>query len=41
MRHWTRGQESRLPARLREGSAKLQAFNLELPLDEIYEGSGL
>jgi Uma2 family endonuclease len=41
VRHWVRGQESRLPARVREGSLKLQAFEIELPLDEIYEGSGL
>jgi Uma2 family endonuclease len=41
VRHWVRGQESRLPARVREGSLKLQAFDIELPLDEIYEGSGL
>jgi hypothetical protein len=41
VRHWVRGQESRLPARVREGSVKLQAFGVELPLDEIYEGSSL
>jgi Uma2 family endonuclease len=41
VRHWVRGQASQLPARVREGSVKLQAFDIELPLDEIYEGSGL
>jgi Uma2 family endonuclease len=41
VRHWVRGQESLLPARVREGSVKLQAFGIELPLDEIYDGAGL
>jgi Uma2 family endonuclease len=41
VRHWRRGQESRLPAIVRAGSVKLDAFGIELPLDEIYDGSGL
>ena len=41
VRHWVRGQESRLPRAVREGAVQLLAFGLELPIDEVYEGSDL
>jgi Uma2 family endonuclease len=41
VRYWARGGEQQMPTVLRDGSLRLQAFGIELPLDEIYEGGGL
>jgi Uma2 family endonuclease len=41
VRYWLRSEGQQMPTLFRDGGLRLQAFGIELPLDEIYEGSGL